>query len=393
MARWPWLRERHRHTQASEPVHETKAGRAAGLIALSRTDRPQWTPRDYAHLAREGFGRNAPAYRCVRMIAEAVAATPFAVFAGSERVEDDHPLNRLLERPNPEQSGAALFEQLHGFVQTSGNGYLEAVRDDEGRPVELYALRPDRMRVIPGAKGWAEGYDYSVEGRSVRLMREGDGFRPVWHLKLFNPLDDWYGFSPLEAAAVAIDVHNAASGWNKALLDNAARPSGALVYGAGSQERLSDQQFETLKAELSALYAGQHHAGRPLVLDGGLEWKPMSLTPAEMDFIEGKHAAAREIAMAFGVPPQLLGIPGEATYANYREANVAFWRQTVVPLARRTAAGLTGWLGPWSSEARIEVDLDMVPALASEREALWARLDGARFLTDEERRWMAGVSQ
>lgn len=109
-----------------------------------------------------------------------------------------------------------------------------------------------------------------------------------------------------------LDAHNAAGAWNKALLDNAARPSGALVYGARDGERLTNDQFEALKAQLDENYAGAANAGRPVLLEGGMDWKPLSLTPAEMDFTAGKHAAAREIALAFGVPPQLLGIPGDA---------------------------------------------------------------------------------
>src|SRR5690606_25522317 len=148
------------------------------------------------------------------------------------------------------------------------------------------------------------------------------------------------------------------------------------VYGGKDGERLTAGQFSLLKAELSD-HAGMTNAGRPLVLEGGLDWKPMSLTPAEMDFIAGKHAAAREIALAFGVPPQLLGIPGDATYANYREANVAFWRQAVAPLVRKTAAALTGWLARRFPGSRVEADLDGVPALQPERDALWARLGAA----------------
>jgi HK97 family phage portal protein len=146
-----------------------------------------------------------------------------------------------------------------------------------------------------------------------------------------------------------------------------------------------------LKAELAEAHAGAGNAGRPLVLEGGLDWKPMTMSPADMDFIEGKHAAAREIALAFGVPPQLLGIPGDATYANYREANAAFWRGTVVPLVRKTAGALSGWLGGRFQGVEIMPDLDAVPALQPERDALWARLNAAGFLTDEERRRMAGL--
>ena len=374
------------------PVAETKDSRSGPLIAFSHGGRPRWTPRDYAHLAQEGFGRNAVAYRCVRMIAEAAASVPLAVFVNGVR-DETHPLARLLDKPNPEQSGAEWLEGLYGALQTAGNAYAEATGDvdGDGAPDELWSLRPDRMKVVPGRAGWPEGYEYSVDGRSVRIVRHADGWMPVMHLKLFHPTDDHYGFSPLEAAAFAIDVHNASGAWNKALLDNAARPSGALVYGAKDGERLTGEQFEALRAQLGESHAGAANAGRPLILEGGLDWKPMSWTPADMDFIAGKHAAAREIALAFGVPPQLLGIPGDATYANYREANAAFWRGTVVPLVRKTAGALTGWLGGRFADVKIEADLEGVPALQPERDALWARLGAASFLTDEERRRMAGV--
>ena len=373
------------------PVPETKDSKVQRLIALTLSGRPQWTPRNYEALAREGFARNPVAYRCVRLIAEAAASVPLVVFEAGRR-SPNHPLMRLLERPNPEQGLPDLLEAFFGGLQTAGNGYLEAVQDDQGQPFELYALRSDRMKVVPGTRGWPEAYDYSAGGRNVRLTRQADGWMPVLHLKLLNPLNDYYGFSPLEAAAFAVDVHNASGAWNKALLDNAARPSGALVYGGGEGgERLTDDQFERLKAELTETHSGTAAAGRPLLLEGGLDWKPMSLSPADMDFIDGKHAAAREIALAFGVPPPLLGIPGDSTYANFKEANSAFWRHAVVPLTERLARALTGWLGAQFANVRIGCDLDAVPALAPEREALWARLEAATFLTPEERRQMAGL--
>ena len=373
------------------PVPETKDSKVQRLIALTLSGRPQWTPRNYEALAREGFARNPVAYRCVRLIAEAAASVPLVVFEAGRR-SPNHPLMRLLERPNPEQGLPDLLEAFFGGLQTAGNGYLEAVQDDQGQPFELYALRSDRMKVVPGARGWPEAYDYSVGGRNVRLTRQADGWMPVLHLKLLNPLSDYYGFSPLEAAAFAVDVHNASGAWNKALLDNAARPSGALVYGGGEGgERLTEEPFERLKAELTETHSGTAAAGRPLLLEGGLDWKPMSLSPADMDFIDGKHAAAREIALAFGVPPPLLGIPGDSTYANFKEANSAFWRHAVVPLTERLARALTGWLGAQFANVRIGCDLDAVPALAPEREALWARLEAATFLTPEERRQMAGL--
>jgi HK97 family phage portal protein len=369
---------------------EAKASRAGPLIALAHAGRPVWTPRDYAALAREGYAKNPVVHRAVRMIAEAAASVPFTLFDG-ERELDRHPLLDLLATPGPATPGAALLEEVYGHLLVAGNAYLERV-DIDGVPRELHALRPDRVRVVPGRDGWPEGFDYTVAGRTVRLPSEtGDGRPGVLHLKVFHPLNDHYGFAPIEAAQVSLDLHNAAGAWNKALLDNAARPSGALVYGGAEAGNLSDEQFDRLKKELEEGYQGPRNAGRPLLLEGGLDWKPMGFTPRDMDFIAAKNQAAREIALAFGVPPMLLAIPGDNTYANYQEANRAFWRQTVLPLAGRVGEALARFLAPpGAQDLRLVPDADRIEALAPERSALWERVENASFLSLAEKRIAVG---
>jgi HK97 family phage portal protein len=290
----------------------------------------------------------------------------------------------MLQRPNASQTGRELLENLFAYLMVSGNAYAELVTLDDA-PRELFALRPDRMQVVPSRAGWPEAYEYSVGGQSVRMPREH-----VLHVKMFNPTDDYYGLSPLEAAARSIDTHNAASAWNKAMLDNAARPSGALVFASGDGS-LTSEQFDRLKAELENTYQGAANAGRPMILEGGLDWKEMGFSPKEMEFIEAKNIASREIALAFGVPPMLLGIPGDNTYANYAEANRVLWRQTVVPLACRLADGLAALLQPYADgELKLVPDLDQVEALAPDRDALWKRVNDAAFLTVDEKRAAVG---
>lgn len=365
---------------------ETKASAVGRLVSMYPDGRPVWSPRDPAVLAREGFERNAIVYRAVRMVAENAASVPWLLFDGDREIAD-HPLLRLLARPNPRAGGPDLFEALFGHLMIAGNGFLEAVTID-GEVAELHCLRPDRMQVVPGPDGWPAAFDYRVAGRGFRFEQHGVP-PPILHLSLFHPGDDHYGMSPLAAAQVPLDIHNAASGWNKALLDNAARPSGALVHsGTGS---LTEAQIERLKRELEETFQGASNAGRPMLLDGGLDWRALSLSPRDMDFIEAKHVAAREIALAFGVPPMLLGIPGDNTYANYQEANRAFWRHTLVPLLRRAAKAMTAWLGPaWPGDLRLDLDWDQVDALAAEREARWAAIKDADFLTVNERRAAVG---
>ena len=370
---------------------ERKASRTARVIALEGGGRARWTPRDYAALAREGYTKNAIVHRAVRLIAESIGGLTLLLYEGAIE-HDTHPLLDLVRRPNPRQDGASFLESVASYLLLSGNVYIEAVGlTGEATSVrELYALRPDRMKVVPGPDGWPQGYDYTVCGQTVRFDQTA-AQPPILQLTLFNPLDDYYGFSPLEAAASAVDLHNAAARWNKALLDNAARPSGALVYDGADGAPLSEPQFERLKSELERQYQGTANAGRPLVLEGGLDWKQMALSPKDMDFLEAKHAAAREIALAFGVPPMLLAIPGDNTYSNYQEANRMFWRQTVLPLANRIAGALTQWLSPsFGVDLALMPDIDRIEALSPDRAALWDRVSKAAFLTVNEKRAATG---
>ncbi|WP_328517706.1 phage portal protein [Devosia algicola] len=282
-----------------------------------------------------------------------------------------------------------MLEAVYAYLQTAGNAYLQAGMVD-GEVKALYCLRPDRMRVVPGRDGWPAAYAYTAAGRTMQLSQTTEPVPSVLHMALFHPLDDHYGMAPLDAAQTSLDIHNAAGKWNKALLDNAARPSGALVYSVAGGN-LSGEQFDRLKAELEQGFAGAANAGRPMVLEGGLDWKTIGLTPRDMDFIEAKNAAARDIALAFGVPPMLLGIPGDNTYANLAEANRALWRQTIIPLVRRVTDDLSNWLAPAFEGTQITADFDGVEALAEDRSAMWARIGAADFLSDDEKRAMLGV--
>lgn len=389
MRLWPRRNDPAAPISAAARAAESKAS-ATSLVSVHLQGQPRWTPRDYADLAREGFERNAVVYRCVRMISEAAASVTWLAYEGAREFET-HPMLDLLARPNAHQSGPEWLEAWYGHLLVAGNAWAEAVTID-GQVRELYALRPDRMKVVPGSDGWPDGFEYTADGRRIRFAAEGNPVAPILHMALFHPTDDHYGLSPVEAAATAIDIHNAASAWNKSLLDNSARPSGALVYaGAGASNQLSEDQFARLKAELNDAYQGALNAGRPMLLEGGLDWKAMAMTPRDMDFIELKHVAAREIALAFGVPPMLLGIPGDNTFANYQEANRTFWRQTVLPLVGKTAKSLTQWIGAsWSPDLRLWYDADDIAALATEREALWSRLAAAEFLTEDEKRAAVG---
>ena len=299
-----------------EPVAvgtERKASAVGRVVAWGSGGRVAWSPRDTVSLARSGYQGNPVGFRAVRLIAEAAAALPL-VCQDSDRRYEIHPLLDLIKRPNGAQGRAEFLEAVYSYLLLAGNAYVEAVPGAAALPGELHVLRADRMSLVPGTDGWPVAYDYTVSGRTHRYQ-VGGGPSPICHLKSFHPQDDHYGFSPLQAAAVAVDVHTSASAWSKALLDNAARPSGAIIYkGADGQSALSSDQYDRLVSEMESHHQGARNAGRPMLLEGGLDWKPMGFSPSDMEFRQTKEAAAREIAIAFGIPPMLVGIPGDATY-------------------------------------------------------------------------------
>ncbi|HEX8300743.1 phage portal protein [Sphingomonas sp.] len=339
-------------------------------------------PQSYEAQVREAYCRNPVAQRAVRLVAEGVSGAPLSA--------SDPALAALV---TARSGGQVLIETVAAHLLLHGNAYVELLCDDAGRVTELFALRPERVTVEPDANGWPVAYRYRVRGHVSRLASEdGAGRAAVAHIRAFNPLDDHYGLGCLGAAAGAVAVHNAAARWNKALLDNAARPSGALIYDTGDGAALSGEQFERLKREMEAGFQGAGNAGRPMLLEGGLKWQAMSLSPADMDFVGLKAAAAREIALAFGVPPMLMGLPGDNSYANYREANRALWRLAILPLAENILGGLRQALAPWFPDASLAIDVDRVTALAEDRERLWRQVSGADFLTPEEKREMVGLS-
>jgi HK97 family phage portal protein len=377
--------------RAEATVAEVKASATGPVIAFHGGGRVAWSARDTVSLTRTGFAGNPVGFRCVKMIAEAASALP-VVLQDADKRYDVHPLLSLLARPNGAQGRANLLENLFGQLLLSGDGYLEAVADEKGQPFELHVLRSDRMSLVPGSDGWPVAYDYKVGAKKHRFDMTG-GVTPICHFCSFHPQDDHYGLSPMQAAASALDVHNAASRWSKSLLDNAARPSGAIVYkGSDGQGSLAQDQYDRLLDEMASHHQGAANAGRPMLLEGGLDWKPMGFSPSDMEFQKTKESAAREIALAFGVPPMLLGLPGDATFANYQEANRAFYRLTVLPMAGKVLATLANWLATFTGEiVQLVPDLDGIPALSLEREARWKRVSEATFLSDVEKRSLLGL--
>lgn len=366
---------------------EQRVSRTGPVVFFSSGgDSTAYTPRNYEGYAREGYTQNIIVYRAINEVARGAASVPWRLvrIEGDETVTiEQSPLIDLVNQPNPMQGRSEFVESVMGYWLISGNSYMEAVAPGLGEtqagpgrpPNELWSLRPDKMEIIKSPTGMPAGYVFKDGGRRTGWAADPvSGASPIRHLKFFHPLDYWYGLSPIEAAAMDVDQHTGAAKWNLGMTARNMRPSGALIYEPKEgTAQLDDVQFGQLKSEIDEQSAVATERGRPMLLQGGLKWQEMSISPKDMDWLNGKHASARNIAQAFGVPPQLLGIPGDSTYSNYQEARLALWEETIIPLLWHFRDELNAWLVPMFGDTtqRLEPVLDDVPALIPRREKRW----------------------
>ena len=332
-------------------------------------------PKDrYDQLAQEGYMQNAVAYRCVNEIANAASRVKINLFRGSQEI-DSHPLLDLLNNPSPNYGQVEFFQAVYAYLLISGNSYVLQNGPETGEPQELYPLRPDRIRIAPASKGnLPTAYNYMLGGKVVETYQvdRKTGQSKVKHIKLFNPLDDYYGLSPIMAASMDIDQHNLSNKHNVALLQNGARPSGAVVFKpkdeTGGDVQLTDSQRSQILNDLNQRFQGPNNAGRPMLLEGDFDWKSMGMSPKDMDFTSLKNFSARDIALVYGVPSQLVGVPDSQTYSNLAEARLALYTETVLPLMDRIQSDMNEWLTPqFGDDLKLHYDIDSIPAMAEQR--------------------------
>jgi HK97 family phage portal protein len=354
---------------------------------------PVWSSKNYGNFAKEAYQNNVIASRCINLIAKSAASVDWTLYDNKNQIVNKHNILELLHDPNPSCGGAEFFEAFFAYKILHGDSYILAA--GQGSGMELHLLRPDRVTIIPGESSVPYGYSYKIgDKETIYKVDQVTGQSNVMHLKNFHPTDDWYGLSQVEAASYSIDLHNQASIWNQSLLQNGAKPSGALILKSSQNNsgNLSEDQFERLKMQLEEKFSGSANAGKPLLLEGGLEWQEMSYSPKDMDFMETKNSAARDIALAFGIPPHLLGIKVDNTYSNMQEARFAFWEETVIPLVDKMVDALNSWLVPFFEKGlRLSYDANNISALSSKQEKMWERIQNADFMTEDEKRAAVGL--
>lgn len=378
-----------------------KYSEARATASIRLLGKPVTTPANYEGMSKFGYQKNVTVYKCVQMIGKSCSSIKWDLYqgrSGSKPVEIDdpnHPFNKLWLRPNPLQGSAAFVEDAISYFVLNGNSYLNSVRPTRGgAPTELWTIRPDKMTIEPNRQGYPAKYIFTING--VSKVWEVDFIKmqsDIKHLKTFHPTNDWYGMAPLECALSSLDQANSANTWNLALLQNFATPSGVLQVRNSDNNPtggLTDEQYERLKSRFAEGHQGARNAAKPLLLEGGLEWKPMAFTPKDMEFIKGKEVSSTDIAIALGVPPEMLGM-GQKTYSNYEEARLSFYEETVLPIMDYFRDEMNQWLLPMFGENLfIDYDKDDIEALQSKRDKKMLSISTVNYLTQNEKRLLTG---
>jgi HK97 family phage portal protein len=344
------------------------------------------------------YCNNVIVRKCIDLLAKSASHVPWRLHVNKGGVYhklSEHPMLDLLSRPNPFTAGAEFFERLIANKLIYGNAYIMHAQARGKKAGELYLLGPENIEIEYDSENYPLYYRYQT-GKGVRKfhINKINGASQLLHIKNYNPEHEFDGLSAIAPAKKSIEQHNLALQWNNSLLQNGARPSGALILNSasGGMNYLDEEQFDRLKTELEDKYSHAAKAGKPMLLEGGLDWKEMSISPKDMDFIEAKNSAAREIALSLGVPPQLLGITGDNTYNNMQEARLALWEETLLPLLDNLCDSLNNWLNPvFGEDLVLDINKDEISALSERRESNWEKIQAAEFMTINEKRARIGL--
>ena len=336
----------------------------------------------------EGYQLNVVVYRAVAEITRSVSDLVIEVFAGDDPL-DDHKALGLLAKPNPAQGWDGFIAEA--FTNYLLTGEMAIVRYPEtGGVVELWNLNPLYIKVDPGRGGLPAAYVYEQNNTTKAFPVDRiTGQSQVFFMKSYNPLDYWRGQSPLMAAGIAADTHNAGMRWNYSLLRNSARPSGLvkLTTDAGGEV------VARLKEWFKRAFQGEHNAGEIPVLPAGADWVAMDTSPRDMDFTTTQKEAAKLIASAFGVPLPLIDNDA-STFNNLEQAKERLYTDTVLPLFNSFLSQFGGWLLPtYGDGLSFKVDMDKIGALEALRTRLYDRMlkaVSAGVLTADEAREAMG---
>ena len=274
-------------------------------------------------------------YSCVRILSEAIASLPLHLYRynedGGKEKAIDHPLYFLLhDEPNPEMTSFVFRETLMTHLLLWGNAYAQIIRNGKGEIVALYPLMPDRMTVDRDENGQLY-YEYQTSSDDAPTMKGSTVIlRPpdVLHIPGLG-FDGLVGYSPIAMAKNAIGMAIACEEFGAKFFANGANPSGVLEHPGTLKDPAK------VRDSWNAAFGGSSNAHKVAVLEEGLKYTPISISPNEAQFLETRKFQIDEIARIFRVPPHMVGDLEKSSFSNIEQQSLEFVKYTLDPWVSR----------------------------------------------------------
>lgn len=328
----------------------------------------------------EGYNASACVYRCVEARATLVSSVPW--YAGIkqadgtvERLPDNHPLNKLINTPNPDCSWLEVMHTWSQQLDLSGNGYASIIRGGiRSEPFQIWNLSPKYIKIKPGRERLVEYYEYQEYSGSKKRIDSND----MIQLRLPNPNDPIFGMPVLMAAGRATDIDRECGEWQKSSLQNR---SASSLHVEVDKETQPDQ-VNAIQEAIREKYSGSSNADKPIVSSGKIT--NLNRTAQELDFVNGKKAVWAEICAVFGLSMSNLGFTESVNLANAEAMDKALWKNTIIPRLELMKRQLNAQLAvDFGENICLEYDISKVDALQE---------NYTEVLTNAEKLWRMGFS-
>ena len=359
------------------------------IRSIMQRNSATWSAREFVAFATEGYRDNPTVRACIMAKQKAAIECPIILVNEKGEAVENHQILALLNKPNPMQSWEKFLTQMIGSHDIAGEG--DVLKIGIGQSVELWPLRPDWLEITTFSMGLPVSCSYTPSDTYEESTVKQYQFSELMIWAEYNPLFRWRGLSPLYSAAYSIDTLNEYAKSNKAMLENGMTPSGVLW----TDSEVSDTSFSRLQEQFNGKYAGAKNSGKPMILDGGLKWQGMSFSPRDMEFVSGKRLSQLDVCQVLRVPPQIIGIEGSQTFANYEQARAAFYEDEVIPMVNGLLSELLGFLRKdfkIPPTYKLIVDTDGITALEPRRAERNKVIDGLTSLKVDEKRAAMGYA-
>jgi HK97 family phage portal protein len=352
-----------------------------------------WAPESYG----EQMARSVPVYAAVQLLAGSVASVPLKVYrrqvaGGREErvwVGPDHPIQKLLDNVNPHMTRGELWRAVETYLDLWGSAYLAVDRDEAGRPFEIWPLRPDRVKLIPHPEEYIKGYLYTGrDGARVALAAD-----EVIRIRLFNPLDEFAGLSPIAPLLQSLKMGRAALQASLSALENDGSP-GIVIE---TDDMPTEDEVKEFYRRWDSRFRGPGNQRRPAILGANMRASHLGFSMRDLEFLRTLRWTVEDTARVFNIPQAMLGQMEHATFSNFQVGRRVYWETSVVPRLKYYQEVLQESLLPMFGDRSLVVqfELSTIEAMQedeTERAKRWAMMVKAGIMTPDEVRAKLGLA-